>query len=130
MPFLECAGIGAEFVVDFLPDPARILLQQFPVTMDLENSVNGNSCRGQIRIWWNARTSGMDSVGFGARRACETGSPIVWDAMGSPDIVRRRLSTLRPRPSCLGGVCLEKPTAHNPGGDVVIMIAASACGIG
>ena len=35
MPFLEGIGIGAEFVIHFLPDTAGVLLEQLPMLMDL-----------------------------------------------------------------------------------------------
>src|SRR5687767_9414553 len=35
MPFLEGFGIGAEFIIHFLPEPTKILLQILPMTMDL-----------------------------------------------------------------------------------------------
>ena len=35
MAFLEGFGISAEFIIHFLPDPTKILLQILPMTMDL-----------------------------------------------------------------------------------------------
>ena len=35
MPFLEGVWIGAEFIIHFFPDTAGILLEEFPMMMDL-----------------------------------------------------------------------------------------------
>jgi len=35
MPFPESVWIGAEFIIHYLPDKASILLEEFPMMMDL-----------------------------------------------------------------------------------------------
>ena len=110
MPFLEGFGIGAEFIIHFLPDPIMILLQELPVTVDLR----------KFRQWQQLERPDQNLVerahqrhGFHLVRRQARLRDRLTDRLRrhstSPDISRPRLARLRPRLSCLVRIMPRKP---------------------
>ena len=75
MPFSEGVGIGAEFIIHFLPDPAGILLKKLPVMMDLRTFLQRHQLK---RPEEDLVERAYQRCGF------ESSPPIVCDTMACP----------------------------------------------